>query len=195
MVTRIIFFITCLFVFGGPLNANASLLFSDTFNSENSGSGALNYNGLNFWTVSNGTVDLIGNGYFDFFPGNGMYLDLDGSTSDAALLTSTSAFNFTPGTYTLSFDLGGSTRGDNNTVDVSLGGLYNETFTLASGFPLTNYQRTFNVGAATSANLSFDHHGGDNFGIILDNVALDSRDTSVVPEPENGSKMISPGLK
>lgn len=179
---RIFILAACLLV-GGAFNAHANIIFSDSFNSENGGIGALNYSSFSFWTVSSGTVDLIGNGYYDFFPGNGLYLDLDGSTNQGGLLTSSSAFNFTPGTYTLSFDLGGSARGDVNKVDVNLGSLYSETFNLASADPLTTFQRTITVGSNTSANLSFYNYGGDNTGAILDNVAIESRNTSVVPEP------------
>ncbi|MEZ5560441.1 MAG: hypothetical protein R3E86_18090 [Pseudomonadales bacterium] len=52
--------------------ANAAIIFSDNFDGENGGVGALNYNSFAHWTVLDGTVDLIGNGFFDFLPGNGL---------------------------------------------------------------------------------------------------------------------------
>lgn len=113
----------------------------DNFNGENGGVGVLNYGGFANWTVGSGTVDLIGNGFFDFYPGNGLYVDLYGSTSDAGVLTSM-ALNLGPGTYTLQFVLAGSTRGDTNSVNVSLGALFNETFTLASSDPFAIVTRT-----------------------------------------------------
>ena len=69
-----------LFLFNGRLSfsgfsANAGVIFSDNFNAENGGTGVLNYNSFNNWTVTDGTVDLIGNGFFDFYPGNGLYVD------------------------------------------------------------------------------------------------------------------------
>ena len=90
--------------------ADASLLFSDNFDGE-----AYELNAtLDNWTVTGGTVDLIGSGTpFDFgaLAGNGKYVDLDGSSFDAGIATS-SSFLFANGTtYTLSFDLAGNQRG------------------------------------------------------------------------------------
>ena len=50
--------------------ASAAPLFSDNFNAQNGGVGTLNFSGFTNWTVSNGSVDLIGNGFFDFYPGD-----------------------------------------------------------------------------------------------------------------------------
>src|SRR5687768_473237 len=90
--------------------AGAQQLFFDDFNDEVWG-----INGLNKvpsgWIVANGTVDIIGSGpsgtLFDGRPGNGYYIDLDGSTRDAGVLSSPS-LSFAAGTlYELSFDLSG----------------------------------------------------------------------------------------
>jgi hypothetical protein len=40
------------------------------------------------WVIGRGTVDLIGNGYFDYFPGYGLYVDLDGSNFQASRMES-----------------------------------------------------------------------------------------------------------
>ena len=51
--------------------AQAVPLFNDTFDSE-----ALGLNqALDNWTVSDGTIDVIGPGFFDLHPGNGNYLE------------------------------------------------------------------------------------------------------------------------
>ena len=59
-----------------------------------------------------GSVDLIGQTTtitnYNFFPGNGGYVDLDGSTGQVGTLQT--ATSFAAGTYTLSFDLGGNAR-------------------------------------------------------------------------------------
>lgn len=159
--------------------AHAAVIFSDNFNTENGGVGALNYAGFANWTVSDGTVDLIGNGFFDFYPTSGLYVDLDGTTFNAGKMTSTS-LSLGPGQYDLRFYLGGNARGAAaDTVDVSVQiGLASASYTLASVDPLVEYSMPFTVASATSANIVFDHAGGDNIGIILDNVRLIS-----VPEP------------
>lgn len=166
-------------LFLGVSVANAAVIFADNFNAENGGVGALNYTAFAQWTVSGGTVDLIGNGFFDFYPGNGLYVDLDGSSSDSGLLTSSPLLALAPGDYTLQFALGGSQRGDTNTVRVVLDALYSESFTLASSDPLGLITRTINVISPLSASLQFQNAGGDNIGAILDNVSLNT----AVPEP------------
>jgi hypothetical protein len=154
------------------VTAHATTLFSDNFNSEHGGVGALNYNGFANWTVSGGTVDLIGNGFFDFYPGNGLYVDLDGSTRQAGTMTS-SSLTLGPGSYVLSFDLGGSQRGDVNTVHVSiLGTAVSQTYTENSSDPLALHTISFTLLAPVAANLVFHNDGADNIGAILDDVTL-----------------------
>jgi hypothetical protein len=120
-------------------------------------------------------VDLIGNGYFDFYSGNGLYVDLDGSTNKAGLLSST--ISFAPGSYLVSFDLGGSQRGDTNLVDIAMGvGDFTTNITRNTGDPLQLF--TYNVTITTAGPLTFQNLGGDNVGAILDNVTV-----SAVPEP------------
>ena len=65
--------------------AGPAVLLVENFNEENGGTYALNYTDFDQWTVSQGTVDLIGTPPFDdFLPTTqGLYVDLDG-TSNAA---------------------------------------------------------------------------------------------------------------
>ena len=123
-------------------------------------------------------MDLLGPVGWNPFQAYGKYVDLDGSTSDAGRLKSKTIFALTPGIiYTLKFDLAGSQLGDTNTADVSLGS-FSESFTPASSAPFTTYSRNISLPFATSAQLIFDHQGGDNAGLLLDNVQL-----SYVPLP------------
>jgi hypothetical protein len=157
--------------------SQATLIFQDNFNSEHGGVGIVNYTGFANWTVSNGTVDLIGNGYFDFYPGHGLYVDLDGSTQLAGHLISTS-LSLGAGTYVLSFDLGGSTRtgyDSGNTVDVAVElGVASQTYSLATTDPLLTRTIIFTLSSAQTIDLAFHNLGGDNVGAILDNVSLSS---------------------
>lgn len=156
-------------------------MFSDNFDSENGGSAALNYNSFANWDVTDGTVDLIGNGSWDFLPGNGLYVDMDGTTSNAGKMMTKTSLNFSPGTYTLSFDLAGNhvpgfPPSDTVIVQVDMGNLFNKSYTLITSDPFTTYTETFVVLVDTSTKLSFEGVGGDNVGLLLDNV-------SVVPVP------------
>ena len=155
---------------------SGTVLFSDNFNAENGGVGVLNYTGFANWSVTAGTVDLIGNGYFDFYPGQGLYVDLDGSTNSAGLFSS--ILNLDPGVYELQFALGGSARGQTEVVTVNLAGIYNETFTMLSNDPLTNFTRTIIVNAPVTGTLNFYDNSQDNVGAILDDIKL-----TMVPEP------------
>jgi hypothetical protein len=173
-------------VFGLAGQSHATVIFSDNFNTENGGIGQLNYNSFANWSVTNGTVDLIGSpGFFDFFPGHGLYVDLDGTSFQAGTLTSV-GIPVTPGNYTLSFLLAGSQRGDVNTVQVNVsGGLASSTYTLASNVPLTLETISFTVLAPMTINLSFHNEGiSNNIGLILDDVNVNRVST---PVPDSGS--------
>jgi PEP-CTERM motif len=163
----------------GTQMAFAAPILQDDFNSENGGVGVLNYNNFANWTVSNGTVDLIGNGFFDFYPGDGLYVDLDGSTNQAGLLSS--KIIFAPGSYVVSFDLGGSQRegyDNGNVVDITMGiSDFSTSITRNTSDPLQLF--TYNVTITTAGSLTFHNLGGDNVGAILDNVTV----SAAVPEP------------
>ncbi|MBC6432664.1 PEP-CTERM sorting domain-containing protein [Nostoc sp. HG1] len=161
--------------------ASVTTLLQDDFNQENNGVGTLNYNQFANFNVKNGSVDLIGNTLFNFLPGNGLYVDLDGSTGKAGTLESKTTFNFQAGDLVnLSFKLAGNQRNDGiESVAVSLGSLFNETFSLPKLQGFTTISRSFTVASATNATLKFVEAGGDNVGLLLDNVNL----TKSVPEP------------
>lgn len=172
---------------GLAAGSQATVLFSDNFDTENGGNTQLNYASFANWSVTVGTVDLIANGAFGL-SGSGMFVDLDGSANNAGRLTTIQTFNLTAGTpYILSFRLSGNQRGGaNDTVDVSLGGAFSESFTRAPSAPWQLVTRNFTPGSNSSAQLVFDHRGSDNLGILLDDVSLE-----VVPEP---ASMVALGL-
>lgn len=176
-----ILMISIAFLFGNGVSRADTILFQDNFNSEHGGTGILNYNSFANWNVTSGTVDLIGNGYFDFYPGNGLYVDLDGSTRDAGILATKNSFTFLSGmTYKLEFDLGGNARNyPDDTVDVSVS-FGNATWTIPGSSPLQLYSITFSSLNQYTTPITFSNAGGDNVGAILDNVKLSKIQ---VPEP------------
>ncbi|HKO70232.1 MAG TPA: PEP-CTERM sorting domain-containing protein [Bradyrhizobium sp.] len=172
----------------GASTANADVLLSDTFNSYGQ---QLNWTPPAIWTVPSGSVDLIGETptgtSFDFYPGNGGFVDLHGSTEQAGTLQTLQSF--AAGNYTLSFDLGGNARGDvSKTTVISLGS-FSRALTLASNDPLQPFSFSF---ATSGGNLSFaDLPGGSgNVGNILDNVSLSSSLASAAPEPSTWAMML-----
>ena len=164
-------------VLGAAQPAAATVIFSDDFEADGPAD-FLNKPTFVNWVVSDGTVDLIGvGGNYDLYPGHGVYVDLDGSTSNAGTLTTT--LSFAPGSYSLSFLLGGNARGGPaDTVFVSFGAdnLTPGGITLAAFDGLTSQTLTFT--SALGGTLSFAHAGNDNVGLILDDVVLEQ-----VPEP------------
>jgi hypothetical protein len=177
MMKRLLFInIFCAFM-AVPVRAD---LFFDDFNFENIG---LNYNNFENWDVSDGTVDVIGGtgSNWNWFPAYGSYVDMDGSTEDAGKITTKTSFNFNPGTYILSFELAGNQRPgypsfDTVIVQIGEGTLFNQSYTLTTYDSFTKYTEKFTVLSPTTAKLSFECLGGDNVGVVLDNV-------SIVPVP------------
>ncbi len=179
--------LTGLLLMGLIGTAQATIIFSDNFNTENGGAGTLNYNGFTNWVVTDGTVDLIGNGFYDFLPGNGLYVDMDGSSSNAGIMTHN--FALAAGTYTLSYNLAGNHRNSSSElvgVNVGLGSLVNVTHALNQNDPFTTFTQSFSVNSLTLASLSFVGFGGDNISMLLDNIVLEH----VNPVPEPGTMML-----
>lgn len=160
--------------------APAAIIFDDNFNGERGGLGTLNFSSFSKWNVTSGSVDLIGNGYFDFLPGQGLFVDLDGSTRDSGLF-STADFSLTPGTYAVTFSLAGNHRGGNEDVTVSFGD-WSSTYRLLSNDPLTSRTVEVNIPAPTTTRLAFQNAGGDNIGALLDDVRITS-----IPSPVGGA--------
>ncbi len=156
-------------------NASAAPIFSDNFDTDPQSLNAVNLSGN--WTVSQGSVDVIGaDGPYDYYPGNGNYIDLNGSSFSIGGLNSSPAFG--AGTYTLTFNLGGSLGGaggvdlpNSKTTRVSLG-TFSVDITLAPGAGFTTQTFTFSTLGGNLQFTSLPDAGNPNVGNILDNVSL-----------------------
>jgi hypothetical protein len=177
--------ILALALLAGSAAAQANVtIFSDNFDAN-----ALNLNAVpTGWTVTAGTVDIIGNpGFFDMLPGSGRYIDLDGSTSNSGVLSK--SFSLLAGTtYTASFDLAGNHRNSAvESVAVNFG-TASTSASLAQNAGWTGYSLSFTTTAAGSYTLSFENSGGDNIGMLLDNVKVDQH-VAAIPEPQTYALM------
>lgn len=180
MKKLLVFLCVSVLLFGLSSTVGATIIFEDNFNSENGGAGVLNYTGFANWTVTDGAVDLIGNGYFDFQPGYGLYVDMDGSTGAAGIITTSGPL--LAGDYVLSFDLAGNHRDDeteyvNMAVEI---GIFSNSYSLGRTAPFMTFIENFTIITDGFYSLSFAGDGGDNIGMLLDNVKLE---TASVPEP------------
>jgi len=188
-------------------NSHAFVMFQDDFNSENGGTEQLNYNSFAKWDVRKGSVDLISSPEWFSQPldltGNGLFLDLDGSTNTSGGIRSKTKYFFASGVkYNLSFDLAGNNRGHGDdrirVIATRQGGPGSgnhaaQSFTLNSNQDFMHYNLSF-IGQGDMGKLIFRTNLGpnqnDNIGVLLDNVMLERVN---VTEPA-GLALISFGL-
>ncbi|TMQ77451.1 DUF642 domain-containing protein [Candidatus Accumulibacter phosphatis] len=162
------------------MSAAGAIVFQDNFDGNQPGLSAIPIGG---WTVSDGTVDIHGPGFFDLIPGNGLYVDLEG-TRNAGVLSRT--FSLTTGaTYTVTYTLAGGRLSFDpiNIVDVQFGTATASHRLLADDGP-TTYSLTFQPSATGAASLAFSNQGVDDWGAFL----LDVTVTGPATEPPKPPK-------
>lgn len=166
--------------------AQAATVFSEDFNND-SATSFLSFTAFDQFTVSDGTVDYIRSGDFGIacVGGTGGCVDLDGSTRDAGVMTST-AFAITAGrSYSVSFDLSGNQRGyGSDTVNFGItGGQFLSSLTVDPLTPFATITNSFTATMTGFVSFFIGNTGGDNVGAILDNVAVNSIEMPAVPLP------------
>lgn len=177
----------------GASAAQAQVVFSDNFNADPLGLNKTTFVGG--WTVGSGSVDVIGAGPateagagpgqpgnatgYNFLPGNGNYIDLDGSSTDSGAFSK--ALTLTGGTtYTASFQLAGSQRNFTESVNVAFG-TTTSSYTYARFTGFTTSLLSFTPTSTGSYSLTFNEPGASNLeGLLLDNVSVVALP---VPEP------------
>ncbi len=169
--------------------AAGSVLFADNFDADESAS-ILNFDRFINWQVVDGTVDYIRNGGYGLtcMDGGGC-VDLDGSTSNGGRLVSKTAFTFAPGTtYRMSVTFSGNQRNStsNDRIAWGLTDAVGDYFAAVSNIPASQPYATQWLeiaGVSGTRNLFVQdwNPGGDNIGVVLDNVLLETMPT--IPEP------------
>jgi len=177
--------------------ANAATVFSDNFNSENSGFSQLNYTGFANWSVG-GQVDLVKSGDYNITCA-GSCVDLDGTTGPGSI-NLLNAINYGAGQIvTVYYLVGGSQRVANalddfyaNIITTSNGVLVGPPPSITSSDPFVLGSVSFLASAAGSLTLSFGTTSHDDIGPLLDGVAVDVSDvTAAVPEPATWAMMLA----
>jgi hypothetical protein len=180
----------------------ADVVFEDDFDAENSGVAALNYETFGKWDLSDPTVDLIGNGKWDWYEGtgHGLYVDMDGSDHDVGKII-TVPIPVDAGAYTLSFELAGCFWNpadyDHEDVDKVTVEIIASAPTAAAGVLLnsgeyelpwdqgfTPYSLPFALGGPAVVRVSFEGYAegdGDNLGLLLDDVVIEGN--PIIPAP------------
>ena len=150
--------------------------FIDEFDSENGGVGVLDYTMFNNFNVTQGSVDLIGNDLFVIYPGNGLYVDLNGSSGQSGKMESMQ--DIAPGAYILRFLIGNNPDvGQVNSMTVSLG-TYSETFLRDGNMDLELISRAVFVDSQSKLRFETPFSDNDNGGVIIDAISV-----TPVPEP------------
>jgi len=151
----------------------AAQIFTDDIDAENGGVGQLNYDAWAHWSVVEGCVDLHGPGSLNPLPGNGVYIDMDGSCANAGTMETKTTFDLSVGDYTLEFLMAGNSQAVGvDTLDVSVGSVMSERIILDWEAPLTLMSYDFSVSSGTSGRIRLEHLGGDEQGILIDAVRL-----------------------
>ncbi len=130
-----------------------------------------------------GKVDIIGSGGgYDFLPGNGSYVDLDGSVGGTLVALNHGIPLIGGQAYTLSFDLAGNHRDNNEDFVTAHFGDAFATFGIGSNLAFTNHTLNFTPDVDGAYSFGFadsNTFNNNNVGALLDNVSV-----TAVPEPE-----------
>ncbi len=174
---------------GVASTANATNLFSENFDSlpfglysalpEPGSSGSA----LGHFTVTSGSVDLLGGG-FAFLcvaPTTSLCVDINGN--EAGTIASP-PISLAPGNYTLTYVVTGSQRqAVQASATVSLGSLFSQLYTYPYTFvPTGPTSNPIVVTAPTVVQLIISSDTAGATGLIFDSISLDTADVAI-PEP------------
>lgn len=172
-------------------DVQSELVFYDNFDGNTWGRSVTPIN----WTVTDGTIDIHGSpGDIDYLPGNGYYIDLDGSSPGTL---SVGVFLTENVGYAATYLLAGSQRADLvgwqlganpieplDMVDVTFG-TSAAVHTMDANDPLTTFTQYFTPTQSGMYALTFRNQGDDWVGAILAEVTI-----ATVPEPTSAALML-----
>jgi hypothetical protein len=159
----------------------------------------LNYSSFQNWEVIQGMVNLIGNGFMDWQPGNGLYVDLAGGSTalaaSAAIIQTIDSFPIVAGrTYRISFAAAGNNRlntalaqqaikvairnvlsavTDPNIFDHVVTPNWNDSFQVYSFTFIAQVSANVKISFQQLVNQVFVDSGAEWHGDLLDNVKFD----------------------
>lgn len=167
-----------------PGLAAANTLFFDDFETNTAGPNRTPAG----WSTTAGAVDITGPGYFpDVCYNIDTCVDLDGSIGAAGTIQTVQSFTLAAGqSYTLSFDYSKNyfQQQNTNVMTFGVGGL-SDTLSVPGGPRASDFaELSFSfVGDGSTGSIFFAHEGGDNGGIIIDNVKLVGNTAPPSPVP------------
>jgi PEP-CTERM motif len=169
------------------------VVFSDNFDTVALGSNQTSL--LGGWTITGGTIDVIGAPGFDPQPGHGHYIDLQGSAGQPGRLSIEIPVEVS-GTYLVSFDIAGHPPGNAGAIRIDTGPALGTdgSFTIIGVSAETPFLR-FDHGTGVHDQGSFlaltfstpafvdtpDGRVVPDTGLLLDNISVTF--TQAIPEP------------
>lgn len=153
-------------------------LLDENFDAENKGLSKHDYVDFKYWSVEQGTVDLIFGELKREDETMGLLISLNGLTRfdsgfKPTILRTREAFMFSPGRYRLTFEVYGSVKYENNCLHVIIGALHEENITVENYRLYDVKQIEFNVTDPISAPIIFEHTGADWDTIEIDDIRLE----------------------
>ncbi|MCL4291302.1 MAG: hypothetical protein KJ051_13655 [Thermoleophilia bacterium] len=138
------------------------------------------------WSTEGGTnVDVIGNGFYDLLPGNGNYVDMEGSGGNPVGHLKTTR-QFPAGQYCLRVWLGGNQRnGEADTVRIRFGGA-SRVVTRGGSAPFTVEELLVDFGTPSAIELIAGGVGSKVVGLLVGEVELVEIGTTPPTQPPPG---------
>lgn len=139
--------------------------------------GRSNWDGWINWDVLQGVVDVLGNGFYDALPGNGLYMDLIGSSPGISVIRSKNSFPLSSGhVYRVSLDLAGNQivdRTDTVTLRVLAGAVVVLTQTISlSDYSQPSHTYAFSFAAPSDMDVKIEISQSNDAGTDLSGVLL-----------------------
>jgi hypothetical protein len=149
---------------------------------------AFNYSNFLNWNVPPGyEIDLIGNGFFDFFPSEGLYVDMVGTPLLGRLESKRQFVLESSGSYKLSMKIAGNQRVSGSVFTIAAGVWPDiTTYNISGQFdPLVSYEKYFSYGTQHTGTISIEQTqgysvGGTGIGNILTYVKFENVASGVV---------------
>lgn len=156
-----------------PTVPSTLIILKNDIDDENGGVAEKNVTNLTDWNVTRQCIDLHGPGSTNPLPGNGLYIDMDGSCDQAGRIETKTTYPLAVGTYKLDLVLAGNNQNfPTDTMTVSVGTVFSQQVIMQENDPFGLYTFDFTVSTATSGKIVFDHRGGDQQGILIDAIQL-----------------------
>lgn len=155
---------------------------------------SLDYSSYENWSVVSGQTNLLGNGFLDLLPGNGLYVEL-AADNHPAIIRTIDTFTLNPGDdYDIQFSLGGNSEMFTPTAnavvkvyvkDTTSGlNLFEHVISVDWNSPFQNFSFTFTAQYAATVRLYFEQqiavgYTGHFAGNLLDNITFKDVSTLV----------------